>query len=206
MRDNTIKQNIYNTIQELPYGSVFVASDFLDFAGNDAIKQNLKRFADEGVIQRVTFGIYYKPQFSELLQENEAVDLNEVAKAIARNYNWSIAPSGENSLNMLGLSTQIPACYEYISSGPYRKYVIDNMPIHFLHRNLKETQGFSPTTALVIQALKSIGKDNVSPKHIEILKHKFNSHDKTILLSEAKKTTTWIYQTIKDICSEDQNV
>lgn len=203
MRENTIKQNIYNKIQELPYGSVFVVSDFLDFAGNDAIKQNLKRFADEGLIQRIATGLYYKPRYSDLLRENEAVDLNEVAKAIARNYNWSIAPSGENSLNMLGLSTQVPAYYEYISSGPYRDYYIDNMPLRFLHRNLKETQGFSPITALVIQALKSIGKENVTPKHIEILKSRISNEDKTILLTEAKKTTAWIYQTIKDICKED---
>ena len=206
MRDNTIKQSIYNEIEKLPCGSVFVASDFLDFAGNDAIKQNLKRFADEGFIQRIAFGLYYKPKFSELLQENEAVDLNEAAKAIARNYNWSITPSGENSLNMLGLSTQVPARYEFISSGPYREYCIDNMPIRFLHRNLKETQGFSPVTALVIQALKSIGKDNISPKHIEILKNRLNSENKAILLSESKRTTAWIYQTIRDICSEDRNV
>lgn len=203
MRENTIKQNIYNKIQELPYGSVFVVSDFLDFAGNDAIKQNLKRFADEGLIQRIATGLYYKPKYSDLLRENEAVDLNEAAKAIARNYNWSIAPSGENSLNMLGLSTQVPAYYEYISSGPYRDYYIDNMPLRFLHRNLKETQGFSPITALVIQALKSIGKENVTPKHIEILKSRISYEDKTILLTEAKKTTAWIYQTIKDICKED---
>ena len=203
MRENTIKQNIYNKIQELPYGSVFVVSDFLDFGGNDAIKQNLKRFADEGLILRIATGLYYKPKYSELLRENEAVDLNEVAKAIARNYNWSIAPSGENSLNMLGLSTQVPAYYEYISSGPYRDYYIDNMPLRFLHRNLKETQGYSPITALVIQALKSIGKENVTPKHIEILKSRISNEDKTILLTEAKKTTAWIYQTIKDICKED---
>ena len=206
MRENTIKQNIYNKIQELPYGSVFVVSDFLDFGGNDAIKQNLKRFADEGLILRIATGLYYKPKYSELLRENEAVDLNEAAKAIARNYNWSITPSGENSLNMLGLSTQVPAYYEYISSGPYRDYYIDNMPLRFLHRNLKETQGYSPITALVIQALKSIGKENVTPKHIEILKNRISSEDKTILLTEAKKTTAWIYQTIKDICTENRNV
>ena len=206
MRENTIKQNIYNKIQELPYGSVFIVSDFLDFAGNDAIKQNLKRFADEGLIQRIATGLYYKPRYSDLLRENESVDLNEAAKAIARNYNWSITPSGENSLNMLGLSTQVPAYYEYISSGPYRDYYIDNMPLRFLHRNLKETQGFSPITALVIQALKSIGKENVTPKHIEILKSRISNEDKTILLTEAKKTTAWIYQTIKDICTENRNV
>lgn len=206
MRENTIKQNIYNKIQELPYGSVFVVSDFLDFGGNDAIKQNLKRFADEGLILRIATGLYYKPKYSELLRENEAVDLNEAAKAIARNYNWSITPSGENSLNMLGLSTQVPAYYEYISSGPYRDYYIDNMPLRFLHRNLKETQGYSPITALVIQALKTIGKENVTPKHIEILKNRISSEDKTILLTEAKKTTAWIYQTIKDICTENRNV
>lgn len=206
MKENTIKQSIYNKINKLPYGSVFVVSDFLDFAENDTIKQNLKRFADEGLIQRVSFGIYYKPKFSKLLRENEAVDIHEVAKAIARNYNWSITPSGENALNMLGLSTQVPASYEYISSGPYREYVIDNMTLNFIHRNLKETQGFSPITSLVIQALKTFGKDNIDETHIKTIKSRLSKKDKETLLLESKKTTNWIYRIIKTICEEDNDV
>lgn len=206
MRDSTIKQLICDKIDKLPYGSVFVISDFLDFAESDTIKQNLKRFTDEGFIKRLAFGIYYKPKYSKLLHEEEAVDINEVAKAIARNYNWTITPSGEYSLNVLGLSTQVPAYYEYISSGPYREYYIDNMLIRFLHRNLKETHGFSFMTSLVIQALKTIGKDNISNEQIEIIRNRLNSKEKSVLLLESKKTTTWIYKIIKVICEEDTNV
>ena len=206
MRENTIKEQINNRINQSAYGSVFVVSDFLDIADNSAIKQNLKRFADAGIIERVITGLYYKPKYSEIMKENTAVDINEAAKGIARYYNWTICPSGETALNMLGLSTQVPACYEYISSGPYKEYEIDGIPISFRHRSLKETQGFSSITALVIQSIKSIGKDNIIEKEIEIIKSKLSEQDKKLILAEGQKTTAWIYQVIKRICSEVSNV
>jgi hypothetical protein len=47
-------------------------------------------------------GIYDKPRYSNLLQENAVPNPEEVAKAIARNYNWTIAPTGDAALNLLG--------------------------------------------------------------------------------------------------------
>lgn len=38
-------------------------------------------------------------------------------KAIARKYNWTIAPSGNTALNLLGLSTQVPSKWKYVSYG-----------------------------------------------------------------------------------------
>ena len=48
-----------------------------------------------------------------------------MAKAIARNYNWTIAPTGDAALNLLGISTQVPSKWEYVSSGPYKEYNIE---------------------------------------------------------------------------------
>ncbi|MCF0230385.1 MAG: hypothetical protein HUJ76_11930 [Parasporobacterium sp.] len=192
-----------NTIYELPYGKAFVISDFIQIAEYDTVKQNLKRFTDEDIIQRVLPGIYYKPKYSEILDEYTAVDVNEVAEAMARNYSWNIAPAGDTALNMLGLSTQVPAIYEYVSSGPYREYSIDGTILKFMHRSTKQISDYSRMTMITIQALKALGRDNVTDKHISILKHRLSPNEKKILLEEGRRTTSWVYKRIKEICMEN---
>ena len=35
-------------------------------------------------------GVYYNPRYSQLIQEYEKPSVDEVAKAIARNFKWTI--------------------------------------------------------------------------------------------------------------------
>ena len=121
--DSYINQ-MNNRIQEAPYGHAFVVSDFTDIMDYETAKKNIARIEKNGSLRRVIRGIYDRPSFSELLGEYAAPDLNEIALALARNYNWTIAPSGDTALNLLGLSTQVPAKWDYISTGPYRSYDI----------------------------------------------------------------------------------
>ncbi len=66
-------------------------------------------------------GVYDKPAYSNLLQEVAAPDPEQIAEALARSYNWTIAPSGNTALNLLGyLRKFLPTVF--ISSGPYKKY------------------------------------------------------------------------------------
>ena len=64
-------------------------------------------------------------------------------------------------INSLGISTQIPSKYIYISSGPNRKYEYEENILFFKHATLKETNSFSYITNIVIQAFKELGKDNI---------------------------------------------
>lgn len=90
-----------------PSGSVFVASDFVDSASYDNIRQIFSRLENEGKIRRILPGIYDKPLYSKILDQKVAPDINAVAEAIARKNNWSIIPSGNVALNLLGISTQV---------------------------------------------------------------------------------------------------
>lgn len=198
--DSYINQ-MNSRINAAPYGSCFVVSDFTDIMDYETAKKNIARLEKVGVLRRVIRGIYDKPKFSNLLGEYVAPDINEIALTIARSYNWTIAPCGNTALNLLGLSTQVPANWEYISTGPYRNYVIGNTTIRFVHRSNKTIEGMSWKTAMVIEAIKAIGKENIENKTVEILRDRLSSDDKTILLSESRQTTSWIYTVIKDICN-----
>ena len=162
--NNGYTEQIRDRITNAPEGSVFVNSDFADIADNNTIKQSMNRLTQEGILRRVIRGVFDKPKYSKLLAEYVAVDPDAVAKALARCYHWTIAPCGDTALNMLGLSTQVTAVWSYISDGPYKTYEWDKTKIEFKHRTNKEVTGLSSMTILVIQALKTLGKEHVDEK------------------------------------------
>ena len=184
-------------------GAVFVAPDFADIADTATIRQGLKRLYQSGIIRRIIRGIYEKPKYSKLLDEYVAADPDVVAKALARCYHWTIAPCGNTALNLLGLSTQVTAVWSYISDGPYKTYEWNSTKLEFKHRTNKEITGLSYMTSLVIQALKTLGRTNVTPEIIQTLSEKLSEAEKQACLKEATESTDWVYDTIRKMCGGD---
>lgn len=181
-------------------GSVFVSSDFADISDANTIRQNIHRLVNDGSLRQIMRGVYEKPQFSELLGEEVAVDPNAVAEALARNYRWSIVPSGNTALNLLGLSTQVVASWSYISDGPYKTYEWNSTKLEFKHGANRDITNLSYMTGLVIQALKTLGRSNVTSETLQMLSKKLSEEEKKACLLEAKQSTDWVYSAIRKIC------
>ena len=200
MSSTSLMSQIKTQIRKAEYGAVFVSVDFAELADKARIGVVLSRLEAEGLIRRVLRGVYYKPEYSDFLQEYIAPMPDAVARAIARNYGWTIVPSGDTALNLLGLSTQIPAAWVYVSDGKYADYSYDNTTIRFKRTTNKEISKLSYKTALVVQALKALGKENVDEIVIRKLQSSLTKIEKKTMLSEAKAATSWIYEFIKMIC------
>ncbi len=200
MEENSKISQISKRIDKSPFGSAFVVSDFTDLAEYETVKKTISRLEKKGMIRRVLRGVYDKPKFSTLLQEYAAPIPDQIAHAIARSYNWTISASGNTALNQLGLSTQVPADWSYISSGPYKKYTFGNITLVFSHRSDSQMIGMSEKTLLLIQALKAIGQGNVSDADMKQIRNRFSSDECQTILSEARHTISWIYEVIKEIC------
>lgn len=197
---NGYSKQIQERIGCVPEGTIFVSSDFADIADTETIRRNLNRLTQTGTLRRILKGVYEKPKYSKLLDEYVAADPDAVAKALARSYHWTIAPFGNTALNLLGLSTQVTAVWSYISDGPYKTYEWNSTKLEFKHRTNKEITGLSYMTSLVIQALKTLGKSNVTPEIIQVLSEKLTADDKKSCLKEATESTDWVYDTIRQIC------
>ncbi len=178
----------------------FCIGDFLDLASYDAIRKALDRLEDSGEIRRIIRGIYDRPRFNKRFNEYELPDIESVAKALARNYNWIICPSGNLALNLLGLSRQVPSCYTYISNGPYLTYIIAGVELRFKHSASRSIADFFPITRLLIQALKAIGRENLLYDDIVFLRSNLSEEEKGQLLRDRNKTNRWIRDVIGDIC------
>ena len=181
-------------------GTVFVSTDFLDIADKKTVDVGLARLCNEGLIRRLFRGVYEKPERNDFLGEYVAPFPDKVALALARNYNWTIIPCGDTALNLLGLSTQVPATWLYISDGPYKNYRFDGIILRFKKTANKEISKMSYKTALIVQAIKALGKNGVDEKVIFRLQTILTYEEKVTLLREAKTVTSWVYESIKQIC------
>ena len=199
--DKTTNQKIIRErIISSAVGTVFVATDFVDISDKTSVNTYLTRFEEEGIVRRVLRGVYEKPEYNEFLDEHVAASPDKIAHALARNYGWTIVPCGDTALNLLGLSTQIPAAWVYVSDGTYKEYDYEQITIKFKRTTNKEISKLSYKTALVVQALKALGKENVDDAVITKLKSTLTKEEKEAMLIEAKAVTSWIYEYIKTIC------
>jgi len=199
---NSIYTEIKKRIELAEFGTVFLTSDFTDLATTTTVRKCLGRQVEEKNIRRIIDGVYEKPVYSNLLREYVPANPEKVAYAIARGFHWTIAPCGDVALNKLGLSTQVPVVWSYISDGPYRKFSWDNITLSFKHRANREISFMSETTTLVVEALKTLGKDRVDDGIILSLRNRLPKEEKKKMLEEATGVSEWIYTVIRKVCAE----
>ena len=197
-----IENKIISRIYGRGRGWAFTKRDFVAEFGEANIYQALSSLAKAAKIRRVCRGGYDYPRYSELLNHQLSPDLDQVAHALARKFNWRIQPSGDAALNLLGLSTQVPGRWVYLSDGPSREYEAGSHTLTFKKSALKDV-GFKYTeSGLVVQALKSLGREHVDQKVIEAIHQQLKSRGCERILRDTRSVTGWIYGIIKRICRE----
>ncbi|MEA5086957.1 MAG: DUF6088 family protein [Methanocorpusculum sp.] len=201
MYNDTYHEKIRERITTSKRGTIFVISDFADISPTPTIKKVLSRLVQDKTIRRIMRGIYEYPVYNAFLDEYVAPSPHEIAKALARNFGWTIVPYEDAALNMLGISTQVPASWTYASDGPYKKYAYGNVTIQFKHTSNKDITNLSAKSALIIQALKAIGKDKVDEKLIKKFSDILTPDEKESLLEDTKRSSAWISGTIRQICA-----
>ena len=191
---------IKNRIALYEDGDIFFTTDFKEIANLATIRKYLGRQVEEGTIRRVMDGVYEKPKYSKILDEFIPTDPEKVAYALAKKYHWTISPCGDVALNKLGLSTQVPVVWSYVSDGPYREFTWDNIILSFKHKTNREISFMSRISIMVIEAIKTLGKDNIDEKTIAILRSRLSGEEKTVLLKDATDSASWIFDIVKKVC------
>ena len=199
--DNKILSRIYGYGRGYSFSSCGFIAEFKD----NNIDKAFSNLAKEKKIRRVARGIYDYPKYSELLSQELSPDIDAVAQAYARKFNWKIEISGESALNYLGLSTQVEANYIYLSSGPSRSYKIENTTLQFKHTALKNIGFKYKESSILVQALKALGEKHIDEKVKEKLASWLTPKSCDKVLKDTKTATTWIYEMIKEICQKVKN-
>ncbi len=158
-----------------------------------------------GEIERLASGIYYRPSYSDLIGKLTP-SIENVAKAIAKRDRARIVPTGAYAENRLGLSTQVPMNIVYLTDGSARKIKIGNRSIVFKKVSPKSVAMIGEISGLAIQALKSIGKENVYEREIKHIQELLLKHEKaTRLEHDIRIAPAWIRKIFLPVLKELKN-
>lgn len=196
-----VEAKILSRIYGRGRGWAFTKTDFIAEFGEVNIHQALSSLTKSGTIRRVCQGLYDYPRQSELLGELSP-DIDQAAQALARKFNWRIQPSGNTALNLLGLSTQVPGKWLYLSDGPSRQYAIGQQTLAFRQSALKDTGLTLRESGLLVQALKALGKEHVDAQTLETLRQWLDPKMRARVLRDTRMVTSWVFEIIKQVCEE----
>src|ERR1700679_1793665 len=198
----TMRDQIVARIEKLGPGKAFSAKDFLDIASRTTIDVALFSLTQNGKIRRIRRGLYDMPRVNPALGGKLSPDIDEAARAIARRQRWKIVPEGAWAANLLGLSTQVPSKITYLTDGPNNEVLIGRRSIHFKHARPKAMAGLEGKFALVVQALRYLGKEGVGAREIETLRGALSLAEKRKLVKDARFGVDWIYEVAKRIAEK----
>ncbi|WP_337867006.1 DUF6088 family protein [Ignavibacterium sp.] len=201
MKRPEIENKIAAIIRKLPEGSILFVEDFLDYGNRENIKKALLRLKEKGIIIRIAFGIYLYPKI-----DNELgilyPSVEEIAQAIARRDKARIIPTGVQALNKLGLSTQVPLKAVFLTDGAARVVKIGKRTITFKKASPKNLLVKGEISGLVIQALKSIGKNKIENDLLTKVKSILKKETKENIIHDAKLAPAWINKILMETVRE----
>lgn len=157
-KPETIENTVLSRIYGHGRGWAFSKKDFSTLGEAGSIDRTLSRMAKKGIIRRVMRGLYDYPAYSKLLKKDLSPDIDQVAHALARKFGWQIQISGNAALNLLGLSTQIPTQYLYLSDGPSKTYEVGSIAIEFKKTRFTQLGLKYKANEILVQAIQSLGE------------------------------------------------
>ena len=193
----SVQTRIENEIKSMKRGRILFPSNFDDMGNVEVVKKSLLRLENKKFLVRLAHGIYLYPKQDKLLGILYPT-IEEIAIAIAERDKARIIPTGITALNKLGLSTQIPMNIVFLTDGAPRSIVVGKRTIKFKRTSPKNLAVKGEITSLIIQALKEIGKDNVTAKQLENIKTHLEKEKQEIIEHDAKLAPVWISKIMKN--------
>lgn len=198
MMSDKVEIQILNKVKKARRGALFFNDDFMSKGQADAVRKALERLVKNGDLWRVARGIYVRPEKDPVIGI-VTPGIEAIAKAIARRDRARIVPTGAYALNRLGLSTQVPMNIVYLTDGAARKIKIGKRNITFKKTSPKNVAAIGELSKLAIQALRSIGKENVTREEIQKIQEVLIKEKPTHLQHDIRLAPEWIRQIIRPI-------
>ena len=188
---NTLRQRI----EAMPEDSILFRSDFPEYHA-EFVGSTLSELTNEGVLTKIAQGIYAKPRKSRFGIVLPTVD--KVVQAIATRDNAQVLPSGMTALNILGLSTQVPMNYTYLTTGSERIVKLANSQVTLKRGVPKNFCYETRLIALLVQALRSLKQENVTDNELQTINSLLSKEpNKESLMRDVDLMPAWMKRIIK---------
>ena len=162
----SINKQIVSRTKKSRRGSVYFSDSFKTVTNTKTANKSLERLAKSGDLQRIATGIYVRPVQDKVIG-TVLPGIEEIANAIAKRDKARIVPTGSYALYKLGLTTQVPLNAVYHTDASARKVRIGKQTITFKKVSAKHVAAIGSISKLAIQALRTLGKDNVTDDQLQ---------------------------------------
>ena len=205
MAEQSIEKKVLEQIKKGNRGGLRFAGDFVRLGEQKTINKALERLTNEGVILRISRGIYCYPKIDKVLGLGVLYPtLEDIAEAVAKRDKARIVPTGIYALNRLGFSTQIPMNIVYLTDGSERKLNLSNgATIEFRNAAPKNFAFKSQLAMLLTFAYKNIGKDNIAPEILAHTKELLAKEDRKVIEKDYQLMPAWVSSIIKSLYEEE---
>lgn len=182
-------------IEALPEDTVLFRSDFPEYH-SEFVGGTLAELTQEGFLVKLAQGIYAKPRRSRFGLVLPSVD--KIVQAIAARDNAEVLPSGMTALNVLGLSTQVPMKYSYLTTGSERIIKLENQEIRLKRGVPKNFCYETKLIALLVQALKTLKQQNVGEEELQVIRNLISREpDRSALAKDVDMMPVWMKRIVK---------
>lgn len=198
----TIKEaeTLRQRIEAMPQDSILFRSDFPEYHA-EFVGSTLSALTTEGVLTKMAQGIYVKPRKSRFGDVFPSID--KVVRAIAFRDHAEVLPSGMTALNALGLSTQVPTTYTYLTTGSERTVKLMN---HLLVLKRGVPKNFRYDTrliAMLVQALRALNRENVGEEELQTIRTLIlKESDQETLVQDVAKMPAWMKRIVKPMLNK----
>ena len=188
-------KTLKSRIKALPVDSVLFRSDYPEYH-SEFVGSTLAELTESGVLFKMAQGIYVKPRKSRFGLVFPSIE--KIVQAIAMRDNAEVLPSGTTALNALGLSTQVPMNYSYLTSGSERTIKLANRQV-VLKRGVPKNFCYKTRLiALLTQALRALKQENIGDSETQIIRELIAKEtDKESLAKDVDAMPGWMKRIIK---------
>lgn len=192
----TVEKKIVIKIRKAKRGALFFSDNFASFGNAETVRRTLNRLVENGELDRVAAGIFVRPEIDKIIGKITP-KIEDIADAIARRDRAKIVPTGAYALNRLGLSTQVPMKIVYLTDGSARNIKVGNYTVSFIRTSPKNVAAIGKISRLAIQALKIIGKENITQNEIEQVQNALMKEKVPYLEHDLRVAPAWIKEIIR---------
>ena len=131
--------------------------------------------------------------------------IEHIVTAIAARDKAQVLPSGATALNALGLSSQVPMSYSFLTTGSARNMDIGNRKVT-LKRGVPRNFAYkTQLIALLVQALRSLGEQNVDEEKLSQIRYLIEQEkDVAALTDDIAMMPEWMRRVVKPMIESQE--
>lgn len=186
---------IRQRIEEMTAGEPFTPATLLACGTRASVDQTLSRLVKAGVIDRVTRGVFVRPEVSRFVGKVMPNPL-KVAETVAMSTGAIVQVHGAEAARRLELTTQVPTQSVFVTSGPSKRICVGKMEIRLQHVCQRKLALAGRPAGLALSAMWYLGKTEVTPALVEKIRHKLGESEFEVLKSAVSSMPAWMSDVI----------